>query len=204
MWAINYATLSSLRAALASTASISIGLRVDVRRAQSSAAATISQTAELDASQRARLLEIASSAASSQSIGVPHFFPKFVRIPSVASAQPLALVGQYDAWHTAQSLAFTRDARRADAANGTDAEQWWALSQADDDTSPFGTRRGDGLKVVVASDRIAGSGITISLVASGVIAFYAAIVYGLHRVVRSIPALEPRPYPNANPNPFEP
>lgn len=37
-------------------------------------------------------------------IEIEEFFPKFVRLPSVADSEPLALIGQAYWWHTRQSL----------------------------------------------------------------------------------------------------
>lgn len=114
-------------------------------------------------------------------VPVPFFFPKFIRLPSVAKAAAFALHGANDEWHTRQSVDFARSASRS--------QQWWQLQQSGADVSPFGNATGlyagSGLQVVVASDKIAGGVLSSSVAAGGVLAFYAVIVYGIHRVTRA-------------------
>lgn len=73
--------------------------------------ATLVRASALSRTQRQLMLRAISSASNaSQSSPTPmetfieQAFPKFIRLPSVADAQPLALIGEAYWWHTRQSL----------------------------------------------------------------------------------------------------
>ena len=121
-------------------------------------------------------------------VTISGLFPKLVRLPSVADADPIALTGSAYRWHTMQSMRVTpvgSGERQQRPLQNSEAMPWWLLQQAGRDLSPFNTTASDGLQLIVAGERLAGGSAAASFTSGGVVAFYVLVVYAIGRVVQA-------------------
>ena len=133
----------------------------------------------LTETQRALLINVTESSEGNISIPLPQLVPKFVHLPAVANAAPIALEGLSDQWHTYQNLTLVRSA--SSVSSGA-REQWWSLHQSRADVS-FNTSRDDGLQIVTAADSLVS--VPGFALGGGILAFYTVIVYAIARTVRA-------------------
>jgi len=149
-WLINPQALSSLRLALVSGAAVNVNVDVTWNRKLAVAGSTrltYSSTSQpLDKTQRQAMIEAIDGAGADRvAIRVDKLFPKFVRLPTVANAAPIPLVGRDDDWHTQQNLSLVR-MQKTWANTTLPPERWWSLEQAQTDASPSTSRRARGFR----------------------------------------------------------
>lgn len=126
----------------------------------------------------------ASRPAGTVGIDVSALYPKFVRLPAVSGQPPRALGDSaLMAWHTTQDMSVVLHASPVGPLNPRGTE-WWAVRQTSNDTSPFGARQGEGLRLIIIADRLAGGSAGSTLFAGGVVAFYSAVVLAIARLLR--------------------
>jgi len=190
VWAINPQTLQDLSSTLARK-ELQVGIEVTVEwtREQPVGGATVSslsKTVTLSDEQREQMLLAtnASRPAGTVGIDVSALYPKFVRLPAVSGQPPRALGDSaLMAWHTTQDMSVVLHASPVGPLNPRGTE-WWAVRQTSNDTSPFGARQGEGLRLIIIADRLAGGSAGSTLFAGGVVAFYSAVVLAIARLLR--------------------
>ena len=105
---------------------VDVALRVTFERALAiggSRETSHTRTVSLDEVQRHTLLHAVRAPPERHlAVVVNQFYPKFVKLPSVADAQPLALTGDSYRWHTLQTL------RLGNSAPAVDSPFAWLLA----------------------------------------------------------------------------
>lgn len=138
---------------------------------------SIKHSTLLNVQDRSRLSRVLTRVSDVHDWDIGGASPKFVRLSGVASVQPQILGSAHDKWHTFQNLTLTLK-----EAGGDVHQEWWEITQTADDI-PFDGVKGQGITVLVVSDRIAG-GAAAALFSGGLLAFYAAVVLTIGKFMK--------------------
>ena len=177
-WLVNNATLSALCDALGTNTSVTIGITLQIERAELEPVTVPAWRGNVTGAVRAQMRAVCDVSRAFETLRIltDGRWPSRLRLPSVRAGPPRHSVLQ----QAKLQFAFVR------SASGTAPQQWWAV----ENTSAVNTSSDAGLLTMIASDRLASDQLagSLGIPATGLGALYAFLFIGAFRTVRAFTA----------------